>query len=70
MTADGNGHSKLPWWIIGAFLGPLVMMVFGLTVNTAYQHGQRVSVLEAEAGQTVRRLDRIERKLDLLLERR
>jgi hypothetical protein len=70
INSPTNGQHKLLWWITGAVLGPVFLMVFGLVVNTTFGNSQRLSGLEAEGAETHRRLDRIERKLDQLLERR
>ena len=65
-----NGHPKWLWWITGGLLAPLVLAVFGHEFRTTHDNAQRVSAVEAVTTEVKHRLDRIERKLDQLLERR
>ena len=65
-----NGHPKLLCWISGAILGPIVLAAFNHLMITAYRTSERASALEAEFRTVLQRLERLERKIDLLLERR
>jgi hypothetical protein len=69
-TTAVNGQHKLLWWLIGAVLGPLLLAAFGNLLSTTYTTSERASGLEAESRALHQRLERIERKLDQLLERR
>lgn len=71
MTAVAqNGQPKWLWWITGGLLAPLVLVVFGHEFRTTHETAQRVSAVEAITQEMRYRLERIERKLDQLLERR
>jgi len=63
---NGNGHGKVLWWVLGGFVAPMVLAVF----NTVFTSAQRLSTLEAEFKDIHQRFERIERKIDLLIERR
>ena len=54
------------WWLIGGILTPLIITAF----NTIAGDSRRVSVLEATIQEIDRRLERIEGKLERLLERK
>jgi hypothetical protein len=64
-----NGNGKALWWIIG-LLTTVLLGVAGNTLTTQQHHTERIATLEAEAHGMNDRLQRIEHKLDLLLERR
>ena len=68
-NSNGQGH-RLLWWITGSILGPIVLAVFTHSAATIGASAQRVTRLEAEQEEVQRRLERIEQKLDRLLERR
>jgi len=65
-----NGQPKLLWWISGAILGPIVLAAFNHVMVTTYATSEKASALEAEFRAFHQRLDRLDRKLDLLLERK
>jgi hypothetical protein len=65
-----NGNPKLLWWITGAILGPVVLAAFNHLMVTTYATSQKASALESEFRAVNQRLDRIERKLDHLVERK
>jgi hypothetical protein len=67
---NGNGHTRPRWWVIGAILVPITLASFGNLLHTTYSSAQRVSALEAGQAAVLRQLQRIEQKLDRLLERR
>jgi hypothetical protein len=70
-TNNSNGQgNRLLWWITGSILGPIVLAVFTHSAATLGSSAQRVSRLEAAQDEFQRRLERIEQKLDRLLERR
>jgi hypothetical protein len=69
-NGNSNGPNRPWWWLVGAVLVPLTLASFGNLLHTTYSSAERVSSLES-AGEAVRRqLQRIEHKLDRLLERR
>ena len=61
-----NGHGKVLWWLIGGILTPLMLTLF----NTFQVSVQRVTTIEANIKELQHRFNRLENKLDLLLERR
>jgi hypothetical protein len=66
-SVTNNGHSsKLLWWLIGGILTPLIITAF----NTVTGDSKRVTVLEATMQDLDRRLERVENKIDRILERR
>jgi hypothetical protein len=67
---NGNGTSRAWCWLLGALLVPLLLASFGNLLHTTYSSAERVSGLEAAGEAVQRQLQRIERKLDQLLERR
>ena len=67
---NANGQPKLLWWITGAILGPIVLAALNHLMVTAYRTSERASALETEFRTFHQRLDRLERKIDVLLERR
>ena len=67
---NGNGQNKLLWWLLGGILGPVLLAVFSHATSTIYSSAQRLSRVETEQDEAKYRLQRIETKLDLLLERR
>jgi hypothetical protein len=69
-TNGNNGQHKILWWIIGAVLGPIVLAVFGHMLDTTYTDSQKISALEAVLHEVHLHIDRVERKLDQLLDRR
>jgi hypothetical protein len=69
---NGNTAAAYPrtsWWLIGTATTIGIALGTG-TFSTLRSHGERVAVLEAQLLDTRRQLQRIERKLDHLLERR
>ena len=67
---DANGQHRALWWISGAILGPIVLAVFGSLMNTTLATSERTGALQAQYREIDQRMQRIERKLDLLIERR
>jgi hypothetical protein len=65
-----NGQPKLIWWISGAILGPIVLAAFNHLMVTTYATSQKASALESEFRALHQRLERIEKKLDHLVERK
>jgi hypothetical protein len=66
-SVTGNGHStKLLWWLIGGILTPLIITAF----NTVAGDSKRVTALETTMQDLDRRLERVENKIDRILERR
>ncbi len=63
--SNGNGN-KVLWWILGGILGPMILAM----VNTVFSSTQRLAALEAEFKDIEQRFERIERKIDHLIERR
>jgi hypothetical protein len=61
-----NG-SKVLWWIVGT-VTTLVMGVGAGTFSTLRANSERIAVLESQVADTRQHLQRIERKLDRLLE--
>jgi hypothetical protein len=64
-----NGNGRPWWWLVGAVLVPVTLASFGNLLGTTYSSAQRLSRLEAAHEATERQLQRIEEKLDRLLER-
>lgn len=67
---DVAGQQKVLWWIIGAVLGPIVLAVFGNLMNTTLATSERTGALQAQYREMGQRMERIERKLDLLLDKK
>lgn len=65
-----NGQPKTVWWITGAILGPIVLASFNHLMLTTYANSQKTSALEKSFQALEQRLERIETKLDHLVERR
>ena len=63
---NGNGQGKVLWWLIGGILTPLLLTLF----NTIQTSVQRVTAIEANVHELQQRFQRLENKLDLLLDRR
>ncbi len=67
---NGNGKpeygSKLVWWLIGGIITPIALTAF----NTIAGDSKRVSAIEAIVREVDRRLERLETKIENLLERR
>jgi hypothetical protein len=61
-----NGNGKLLWWLIGGILTPLIITAF----NTITGDSKRVTALEAVFQEVDRRLERLENKIEKLLDRR
>jgi hypothetical protein len=67
---NNNGPVRPWWWLVGAILVPITLASFGNLLHTTYSSAQRVSALESGQEAVLRQLQRIEQKLDRLLERR
>lgn len=65
-----NGQGRPWWWLVGAVLVPISLAFFGNLLHTTYSGAERVSALEARQDAVQRQLQRIEQKLDHLLEQR
>jgi hypothetical protein len=61
-----NG-GKLVWWLIGT-VTTVVLGVGAGTFSTLRSNSERIAVLESQVADTRQHLQRIERKLDRLLE--
>jgi hypothetical protein len=73
-----NGNGKTAWWLI-SLLTALLLTAVGTAVSSltgqlhaltlaAVQNGERIAVIESEMREREHRLDRMERKLDQVLE--
>jgi hypothetical protein len=67
---NGNSPNRLLWWLVAGIFGPIVLAIASHATGTIYSSAQRITTLEAEGGDVQRRLERIEHKLDQLLQRR
>jgi len=67
-TTNGNGQNgnKLLWWLIGGILTPIILTAF----NTITGDTKKVAALESAIQAVDRRLERLESKIETLLERR
>ncbi len=65
-TANGS-NSKLLWWLISILSGSLIGIA-SHNVTSSHEHAQKIAVLEAQTSNTDQRLQRIEQKLDRILE--
>jgi hypothetical protein len=63
---NGNGGGKILWWLIGGILTPLLLS----SINTVIGDSKRVAGLEAIIQEVDRRLERVENKIEKLLERK
>jgi hypothetical protein len=68
-TANGNGSTKLHWWLISALTG-VVLGVGSHQLTGESRHAERIAVLEEQQRSTTRQLQRIEQKLDRALDHR
>jgi hypothetical protein len=68
MNPPPNGN-RLTLWLIG-LLFPVVAGIGTSAVHTIISHDGRLSVVESQFQATNQRLERMERKLDQLLEHR
>jgi hypothetical protein len=66
MTQNGNG-ARYYWWAMG-IAATLLSGAVAATVHTIHNSSERIAVLESQERDTRQKLDRIENKLDLLLE--
>ena len=70
LQANGNGaNGELSWWLIG-LVSTTVLGVAGTTIRSVQNDGERIAVLESQVKDTRDELQRINRKLDQLLEHR
>jgi len=67
-TIPSLNGTKFVWWIIGT-VTTIVMWVGAGTFATLRNNTERIAVLESQVSDTRHHLQRIERKLDRLLER-
>ena len=66
-TSTGPATSgKLLWWLIGGIITPLIITAF----NTLTADSKRVTALEAIMHEVNHRLERMENKIERILERR
>jgi hypothetical protein len=63
---NGNGNGKLLWWLIGGIITPLIFTA----LNTVTGDSKRVTALETLIQNVDRRLERLEDKIEKLLERK
>lgn len=61
-----NGNGKILCWVIGT-LTTLLLGIGGSTLTTVRQHSERIAVLETQMLESKHQLDRIEYKLDRIL---
>jgi hypothetical protein len=64
--AAGAPNGKIVWWLVGGILTPLMFSVFTAFVGNV----KDVTRLEAVIESVDRRLERLENKIEKLLERR
>jgi hypothetical protein len=64
---NGNGNGKTYWWTVG-LLSTILVSAAGATLTTTQHHGERIAVLESQIQDTRTELQRINRKLDQLLD--
>ena len=70
LQANGNGaNGKLSWWLLG-LVTTIVLGAAGTTIRSVQNDGERIAVLESQVKDTRDELQRINRKLDQLLEHR
>jgi len=66
-----NGHAKLLYWLLG-FFATLFTGAAGGWFSTMHaqtrQHGEKIAVLESQMTEQRYQLERIDRKLDRLLD--
>ena len=68
LQANGNGaNGKLSWWLLG-LVTTIVLGAAGTTIRSVQNDGERIAVLESQVKDTRDELQRINRKLDQLLE--
>ncbi len=66
-----NGNGKTTWWILGLLTTAIIGAGSGWVGTTTTQlriHGERIAVMEAQNQDTREQLQRINRKLDQLLD--
>jgi hypothetical protein len=67
----GSGNGKLLYWLLG-LVGTLFTGAAGGWLTTTHAltriHGEKIAVLESQSAEQKHQLERIERKLDRLLE--
>jgi hypothetical protein len=70
LQTNGNGaNGKLSWWLIG-LVSTIILGAAGTTMRSVQNDGERIAVLESQVRDTRDELQRINRKLDQLLEHR
>ena len=70
LQTNGNGaNGKLSWWLIG-LVSTIILGAAGTTMRSVKNDGERIAVLESQVKDTRDELQRINRKLDQLLEHR
>ena len=70
LQTNGNGaNGKLSWWLIG-LVSTIILGAAGTTMRSVKNDGERIAVLESQVRDTRDELQRINRKLDQLLEHR
>jgi hypothetical protein len=70
LQTNGNGaNGKLSWWLIG-LVSTIILGAAGTTMRSVQNDGERIAVLESQVKDTRDELQRINRKLDQLLEHR
>jgi hypothetical protein len=64
---NGNGSaSRLVWWLLSIFAA-LTTMGAGAALKTSFNHESRLSAVETQQPEVLRRLEKIENKLDAAL---
>ncbi len=65
-NANGPPNGKIVWWLVGGMLTPLFLSFLSMFIGNV----KEVTRLEAVIESVDRRLERLENKLEKLLERR
>ena len=72
MNTPMNGNGKLVYWLLGLCGTQLTGTAAGWITSvhaTSRLHGEKIAVLESQMADQRHQLERIDRKLDRLLER-
>ncbi len=66
MNGNGNGNSKMIWWIVATLTTIVAGMVSGW-VTSSQNHAARIAVLESEQREIKSHLEKISDKLDTVI---
>jgi hypothetical protein len=61
-------QNRILWWVIASICGPVMLALTGTLLNLGISNAQRISALESQVHSVQERLDRMDRKLDRILE--